>query len=394
MVWPPVADVDSVSAHRAMHGWFFGGIFSEVILPVRARPKSAKAPSRPAWNPDALLFSPAAMQHWDRVKVVECGDSAAFLANEKVDLYLVTEQMLADGDKLEAVPLTGTVKVKGAEKGAGHYYFVGAPDVDRQDAFYKTSLLFWLTGGDTKPLVEASRQRYVAAKARIGKGKTVNIFGTGPSLAETIGKSYAGDCNIICNSILKSRAFMSENRPAIVIGSDAHFHFSCTKYAFRFLSDLLQYMAYNPDALFFTFDKFAVFLLHKYPELTDRVLAMPAGRTEFGFDYEKDFRFFPGESVVNNFMLPLAFSLSDRVQMHGFTGRGPKDKSFWAHAGEFQYTEEMASVSGIHPAFFADRDFVDYNDTVDRQIGLRLEIAKTKGIAVRSGTTTFYKSLA
>ena len=71
-------------------------------------------------------------------------------------------------------------------------------------------------------------------------------------------------------------------------------------------------------------------------------------------------------------------------------GRAPSDSFFWSHSELHQYAELMEDVRQAHPAFFRNRDYGQYANTVDDDIKLRVTAAREAGKGMRSATTSFY----
>jgi hypothetical protein len=258
------------------------------------------------------------------------------------------------------------------------------------DAYYAVSLTYWVTGGEDKAFLKASRADLMRQRTRANTKSRIALFGTGPSLSETLKDDHSDCFNIICNTIIKNCAFTAQLNPQILVASDAHFHFSYHRYSARFLQDLVNFLN-GSSASFYTFDKFAAFLRLRIPEIANRVFGLPAGRKTYGFNFEEDFSLFPGDSVLNMFLLPMGSFLGQEVVLNGFTGRAPSDSFFWSHSELHQYTDLMADVRKAHPAFFRNRDYGQYANTVDDDITLRVNAARESGKVMRSATSTFYK---
>jgi hypothetical protein len=309
---------------------------------------------------------------------------------------LVRSRCVERCEKIFANKILGSLPVEGIARApvtaeSSHYYYIGSPEDEPQDAYYAVCLTYWLSGGEDEDLIRRSKDLLLHFRQIAKSYSAVALFGTGPSLAEVKGIGYRDSFNVICNTIVKNRELCEELQPKVVIAADAHFHFSYHQYSARLLADL-AYVLNEIGAVFLTFDKFATFLKARLPFMADKVFGIPAGRKRYGFDFDCDFRVMAGDSVLNMFMLPIASFLSDQIDLCGFTGRAPNDSYFWAHSNANQYTDLMASVRSAHPAFFSDRDYVGYADDVDNQIALRVNHARAVGKSVTARTTTFYKA--
>jgi hypothetical protein len=282
--------------------------------------------------------------------------------------------------------------IKSEPNASAHYYYIGSPTTEKDDAYLCVTYHFWASGGVDQEQLSAYKDRLKAIKQELDQLRSVVVFGTGPSLSEVDPQDYAGDNAIICNTIVKNRPFCNMLNVKLVVASDCHFHFSSNRYSFQFISDLAAFLR-NSCAKFVTFDKFVPFLLKKNIISDHRIIGIPAGREAYGFDFDDDFRVYAGESVVNMFLLPLACYFSKDVKLCGFTGRAPSDNYFWSHADKFQYQDLLPSVRGTHPAFFSNRDYDAYAATVGEQLSDRIKRSRDAGIKIQSMTTSFYKGI-
>ncbi len=392
VLWPPLTELERNERNQwlATVSWFAGHLADDILIPGVALQGELGRPPK--------FVSITSLIDAEKVRFTTVGQAEARIKQGDVTI-LVRRQDISD-----CVPNLNAVKVPGSQPVLGigdasnegvsspHYYYIGSPDIEVQDAYYAVCLTYWLTGGEDRDLLTESQRQLKQIKTTASKLERVSIFGTGPSLSEALDRDYSRSLNIICNTIVKNRSFCSNLAPKIIVASDAHFHFSYHRYAVRFLSDLACLLEHNSDAVFFTFDKFAVFARRRLPFISDRIFGIPAGRNSYGFDFDIDYRIFPGDSVLNMFLLPLASFLGDEVSLNGFTGRSPTDSYFWNHSDLHQYTDLMEDVRLAHPAFFRNRDYGGYADTVDREIKLRVDFARSNGKMISSETTTFYSA--
>lgn len=367
--------------------WFAGPTAQRLRIPLSFR-KQSIAYTLPEYA-SVSVFS-------DLHKIEFCDLAQAHdLLNDEQHILLVLSRDVEPDEVLaSAQPLRGSqtlTKVKRpppASSGPQYYYF-GNPDSDLQDAYHAVCLTYWVTGGEDKAFLKASSADLMRLRAKASAKSRIALFGTGPSLSEALEYDHCDCFNIICNTIIKNRDFTARLDPQILVAADAHFHFSYHRYAARFLGDLVTFL-HGSGASFYTFDKFAAFLRRRMPEIADRVFGLPAGRKTYGFDFDQDFRLFPGDSVLNMFLLPMGSFLGQEVVLNGFTGRAPSDSFFWSHSELHQYTELMDDVRKAHPAFFRNRDYGQYASTVDDDIKLRVNAARESGKMMKSATTTFY----
>lgn len=390
MVWPPLkaeAGYISLSRTLALISWFAGPTASCLRVPITdfTQTHSHDLPS---------FVSLAAISDFDKIEILSRSDSLSLLESERHVLLIMDRKVPADEVLSKAQPLAGSeilINIDRLERNNNRhqYYYLGNPEVDVQDAFYAVCLSYWVTGGEDRALLHDSQTELIRLHEVASKKERVALFGTGPSLSEALSRNHDDSFNIICNTIIKNRRFAYSINPQILVAADAHFHFSYHRYSAQFLIDLVEFLS-SSNCSFFTFDKFAVFLRLRIPEIAPSIFGIPSGRKSYGFNFDHDFRLFPGDSVLNMFLLPIASFLGEKLSLNGFTGRSRTDSYFWSHSELHQYVELMEDVRFAHPKFFANRDYGQYAQKVDEEILSRVNAARTAGKDVRSETTTFY----
>lgn len=391
VVWPPMTDNNQsdVADFAARASWFTGHLFDEILLPVVGHHAKLVMPE---------YVSVAAMADLDRVKLVE-SEVALQAALSCSTTFLVWQEdvSLSGFNSPRANRFRGSIAVKGFKPAEGveqsTYYYVGSRSKNIQDAYYWVCLTYWIYADrQDADVLEPSKIKLAQLKHEASRFRRIAIFGTGPSLAEALAHDHSDAFNIVCNTIVKNRKFCDLLHLNLIVASDAHFHFSYHKYSAALLNDIAWQLK-NNRASFFTFDKFATFLKYRIPELAPMIFGIPAGREEYGYDFDKDYRVQAGDSVLNMFLLPLASYFGDEITLNGFTGRSPSDNYFWSHSELHQYGDRMADVRAAHPAFFANRDYGGYADNVDREISLRVNFARSNGKRLSSSTKSFYSAL-
>ncbi|MDR6267574.1 hypothetical protein [Roseobacter sp. N2S] len=382
MVWPPLKQDDYGGAigAKSYFSWFFGHCCDKIMIPVEK-----------GYITQTITDHVSVASLWDSGKVNFVEASEDFTS---VDIVLVrTSDISKRPVPVATKKLLGSNPVKtGAtdKKATAQHYFIGTPEDHLQDAYFCVCFSYWYFGGEDAAFLERSRQRLISERDQKSLGGKISVFGTGPSINEALRMDFNDSYSIVCNTIVKNRAFLNRMNLGLIVATDAHFHFSSHRYSARLLSDTL-WALHRHDALFVTFDKFAAFLRRRVPEFEPYICGIPAGRKEFGFNLDEDYRVFPGESVLNMFLLPLAMFMGSEVDLCGFTGRSSTDKYFWGHSDVHQYADLMQDVRSAHPAFFADRDFQNYGDIVDQQVTERVMLSRAQGKTVRARTTSFYR---
>lgn len=390
--WPPVSDGASYNKIAALAAHHFGTSFDLIYLPYWDFFGDAGSLN----EADSAIGSHTLKNAYKLRPVSMSETGTSFLREIDPDLFVIHDERLpVGGPKISARRHRASRKIEWIEEGSNsEYYFIGRGEEESADGFLAATFLYHdQPESSIKALHTHSKAVLKQMKTDLPKGQKINIFGTGPSLSETFDNDYSNDFNFICNTIVKDRDFIKRNRPKLIVASDAHFHFSIHQYTKNFFDDLAWCMDYDAGAVFVTFDKFAFKARAMLPEFSDRIIGIPAGRKSYGYTLEHTFAVYPAESVVNMFMLPIASYLGDDISLHGFTGRSESDSYFWAHSDRVQYVDQMAAVRTIHPAFFKDRDFKGYSDTVGEQIHHRIKFGERKSKSFSMETTTFYPQL-
>lgn len=389
-IWPPLKTerTDEIGALVGYFSWFFGHLFEEIVLPI-----SKEIDVTSIRIPEFVSFAALVDAH----KINFISDEQDI--EKKIDnsnYILLTEIDAKPHEKIKnAKKMLGSITSEefvSDVRDSKQYYYIGDPGANKQDAYYATCFTYWYYGGEDKELIKSSRDEIIRLKDDAKNFEGVSVFGTGPSVVEAIYADHSAQLAIICNTIVKNRNFWKNLNLRVIVAADAHFHFSYHRYSSRLLSDIFECVT-DSGASFFTFDKFAVFLRKRIPWAKESIFGIPAGRKEYGYDLDNDFRVFPGESVVNMFLLPIAMFLSDDISLNGFTGRAPSDQFFWNHSDLHQYTDLMEDVRCAHKAFFENRDYPGYADAVGTQLEARILKGREGGKSIKSKTKSFYPCL-
>lgn len=391
MIWPPLGGAWSNDLLRcaASTAWFAGPVATSVSIPVQDLGRQPLEQLPP-------YVSLAALADLHKVKLISVDDARRRIDERRVTLLVRKRDATHEPLLVHAIPLRGSQALHGLPKAAARpeslcYYYIGTPEIDLSDAYHAVCLTYWVEGGEDAAFLAASKAELLRQRKLATDFDHVALFGTGPSLGEALDRDHSRSFNIVCNTVIKNRALVKHLSPRLLVASDAHFHFSYHRYSARFLADVVEFLE-GGEASFFTFDKFAAFARRRIPSMAHRIFGIPAGRTSYGYDFDRDFRVFPGDSVLNMFLLPVGSFLGNRIELNGFTGRAPTDSYFWNHSELHQYVDLMESVRLAHPAFFHNRDFGDYAGNVDEEIALRVSAGRAAGKTIISRTTSFYSA--
>lgn len=195
-----------------------------------------------------------------------------------------------------------------------------------------------------------------------GRGTSAFVMATGPTARLVEPAAVSAEVRIVCNSVVRDRDLLRALKPNVICFIDPVFHYGPSRYAAAFRSDLLKAVD-ETDALLVTFDLWAGLLRAHHPELAERIVVLRPlkGKPAWQWPTPDRMTIRMTGNVLTDAMLPIAFALSDHVEIAGCDGRDPNDNYFWRHNARTQYSDElMTSAFDAHPAFFRDRDYADY----------------------------------
>jgi hypothetical protein len=184
--------------------------------------------------------------------------------------------------------------------------------------------------------------------------RRVYAFGTGPSLASSMDRSFRDGYVIVCNTIVRDRALWEHLHPDFVVAGDAIYHFGHTEHATAFRADLHERLRESRDTVTFVYPElFDAIVRHEFHDVEHLLVPVPFGRRrEAAYSLVERFELPPLSNVLNILLLPLAATLSREIGLWGFDGRAPKDTFFWANSSRQSYPEHMPALRTEHPAFF------------------------------------------
>lgn len=211
--------------------------------------------------------------------------------------------------------------------------------------------------------------------------KQAYVLATGPSALTVDLKTIDAEVRITCNSSVRDLERIRAFQPTIIAFNDPVFHFGPSRYAATFRKDLLNAVdACDPILLCGT--DWVSPLLTVLPELRSRLAVIPivrGGPWRWPTDQNPTTR--TTGSVLTNLMLPVALMLADHVSVAGVDGRQPTENYFWTHG--IQYSDElMGTVFDAHPAFFRDRNYVEYYDEYCNDLESLIQKAESRGRTV------------
>lgn len=195
--------------------------------------------------------------------------------------------------------------------------------------------------------------------------KNSYCFVTGPSFDRYKEFDYEKNSfKVICNSIVKNHQFLEYiGAPNLLVFADPVFHFSPSEYAATFrdqaLLVVLKYKCYVMVP-----QKAMPLIIENYPLLKEYLIGMPVKHKPFNFKInfptQKIFFVNGTANILTLFMIPVASSFSEEVNIIGADGREKNENYFWKHSSSAQFDDLMQTVFTTHPSFFRDRDYEDY----------------------------------
>ena len=229
-----------------------------------------------------------------------------------------------------------------------------------------------------------------------GPGTSAFVLATGPSARLVDPGSVTAEVRISCNSVVRDLDLLRALQPNVICFVDPAFHYGPSRYAAAFRRDLLRAVK-ETDALLVTAELWAGLLLAHHPELVDRllILRMLKGRSAWRWPTRDRMTVRMTGNVLTNAMLPIAFALTDRVEIAGCDGRRPGESYFWHHNRRTQYSDElMTSAFEAHPAFFRDQDYADYYDHHCHQLEELLAAGEEAGKRAIGVTPSYIPALS
>lgn len=186
----------------------------------------------------------------------------------------------------------------------------------------------------------------------LGLSKTY-VFGTGASLSSARAYDWSDGYRVVCNTIVKSQETWNHLLPHVIVAGDALYHFSLTRHARTFRSDLRERLKEH-KAVFAYPLRFDAIVRRSFAEFLDCLLPISDG------NHRTICASLPGGAglpiglgnVLNQLLLPIACSLSKKVYLVGFDGRRATDKLFWSYSNEHAYPELIQEMHSQFPAFF------------------------------------------
>lgn len=210
-----------------------------------------------------------------------------------------------------------------------------------------------------REMIDDCRNKFQNLLPRIGHCSSAWVLATGPSVESYINYNFDDAIVIACNSVILNQELMAYCKPSILVFADPIFHFGVSEYAGEFRSSVRSQLAETGIDVLVPF-KYYPLLLSLFPEYKDRIIGVPFDkRLRFNLDLSTEFVVKVTSNILTLLLLPLATTLTGKINLIGCDGRPLEDNSyFWGHGKSVQLTAKMNNIKTVHPGFFS----INYND--------------------------------
>lgn len=199
----------------------------------------------------------------------------------------------------------------------------------------------------------------------------------------------------VCNSTIADEAALDHLRPELLFCGDPVQHCGASLYAGRFRADLARAME-DPSRVVFTQLGYVPYFRYVLaPAARDRVIGVGNDRRpKFNVDLTREFLTAATANIFTMLVLPVAFTISARVDIYGCDGmRFAAASKPWSHANEGAYMGKMAATHRVHGGFW-QRNYEEEYWSYCRDMEDILVTAEGAGVDVRVRTPSFVPALA
>lgn len=259
------------------------------------------------------------------------------------------------------------------------------------------SLQYSLLNEDEKAELIANNTEIFQNLYKRFKNKTIaSLFLTGPSLDSVLQKKISSNgIKIVCNSIVKNQSLMEKIDPDILMFSDPAYHFGPSKYSESFRRYIHECFQKFKDLICIVPERYLPLISSYYDTCyRDHFLGIPVvDQNEFNFPRpNKLFVRYTG-NILTQFMIPVASTLTNVVEIFGADGRAPTDKGFWNHSAKSQMHDLESSIYKTHPSLARDTNVKEYYKNHCEMLENILRFGEQKGIKYHSKTKSFIPAL-
>jgi len=264
--------------------------------------------------------------------------------------------------------------------------------------FYSTaSCSGWITG--TADLRKSppgiSRENFRRLEEKVSNYNNSFVFATGPSLEEAYSFDFPDNSlKVICNSIVRNEELLDHIDPDVLVFADPVFHFGPSRYAHKFRQDAAEVLRHYDCVSAVTAPKRGLLAGH-YPDIAEQVIELESVRNDLPrFPTHRSLDVMGTANIMTLLMLPIASSLTDRIQIIGADGREEDESYFWEHSDIAQYDDDMMKTAiDSHPSFFRDRIYTDYYDQHIQTLEKMIAYGERQGLEYISLTESYIECL-
>lgn len=268
---------------------------------------------------------------------------------------------------------------------------------------YRALALNCSNGEALTQLTEHSKRNFAELQKRCSQHSLTTLLGNGPSISQAMSMDLSSSNNLICNSAVKNEKLLAYVNPKAIVFDDPVFYSGYKEYTRYFVLDLITACEKHDCFCITSFDS-ALLLLTHWPKLAEYIIAIPVVRNQSTSwsKYQKIFNtpslehFYVNDSwnILSLLLLPIATSISKKIELIGFDGREPKEDYYWKHNETVQYSELMQEVIDSHPAFFNNVDHQEYYVRHCQSIEAMMSHYESHGVSLLSRTFSHVPALA
>lgn len=207
-----------------------------------------------------------------------------------------------------------------------------------------------------------SLQKFLEFSGEIkNKYKEAIVLATGPSVENFKKYSMNDKLCFACNSTILNNELVVHAKPQVLVFADPIFHFGISKYAQSFRDISKKFLDDNPHVYLIIPIKYYALLKSLFPKNKNQIIGVPFTKHRpINIDItENTFYSYTTANILTLLLLPLAATLTEKINLIGCDGRSLDDNDyFWRHGKSVQINEQMSNIQECHPGFFK----IDYDE--------------------------------
>ena len=249
---------------------------------------------------------------------------------------------------------------------------------------------------ELESMVESSYKTFLDHLKR-WQGKSVSVFGNGPSLGHVIEGQLRpkGEIRAVCNSTIGDQKALEYLKPELLFCGDPVQHCGVSLYAGNFRSSLERALMDNSRVLFTQLGYVPYFREVTPPEHHDRIIGIANDiRADFNLDLKAEYVTAATANIFTMLVLPVAFTISRCVDIYGCDGMPFKSATKpWSHVEESDYSSKMSVTHRVHKAFWK-RNYEEEYWAYSQDLIQILDAAESTGCQVQVRTPSYVPALA